>query len=136
MSLPLQTCLGGQCICSKGSEPCRFLVQPKSPPLLIQSNPAANILDNKVGVNFLPPQSTFGDCSSLLNPEVAKATAEAGGILQPQPCKPVFPAPWAPGSSSMLLEGMPSLNHTSILMCAYQGEVTFIDPGQTITMVK
>lgn len=78
---------------------------------------------NGMGVN-LPiatimdvPKVPFGMCSSMTNPAVASATAAALGVLTPMPCTPVVPAPWMPGSPTVLHGGKPVLNNTSKCTC-------------------
>lgn len=93
--------------------------------------PDANILDNKPLVNIRP----FGMCTSITNPAVAAATAAAFGVLTPMPCVPVIPAPWTPGSPTVLIGKSPALNNLSKLMCAWAGVITVINPGQTTVFI-
>lgn len=123
-------CAGAQLMCSFGMAPSALAVLPQNK-VLCGGPPAANILDNKPLVN-VPP---FGMCSSLANPTVAAATAAALGVLTPMPCVPVIPAPWAPGSATVLLGNMPALNSTCKLMCAYGGVIQIVSPGQIKTTV-
>lgn len=106
-----KVCLSAQLQCSFGMAPSVLAVV--VPEVLTETKPAANITDNVPMVNILP----FGMCQSLANPTVAAATAAALGVLTPMPCVPVIPAPWAPGSPTVLLRGMPALNNTSKCMC-------------------
>jgi hypothetical protein len=69
-------------------------------------------------------------CIGPSNPTVAAATAAALGVLTPMPCIPVIPAPWAPGSPTVLIGGIPALNNTSQAMCAWGGVITITSPGQ------
>ena len=64
----------------------------------------------------------------------ATATAAALGVLTPMPCVPVFPAPWAPGTPTVMLGNLPVLNNTSTLNCAYGGVITISMPGQMTEM--
>lgn len=89
--------------------------------------PIATIMDNVPMKNILP----FGMCSSMANPMVAAATAAAFGALTPMPCIPVIPAPWAPGSPTVMIANKPALNQTSKLMCAYGGVIQINNPGTT-----
>jgi hypothetical protein len=93
--------------------------------------PAANIMDGKPMVNV----ATFGMCNSPSNPTVAAATAAALGVLTPMPCVPVTPAPWAPGSATVMLANMPVLDSTSKLNCTWGGVIQIVVPGETTTMV-
>jgi hypothetical protein len=93
--------------------------------------PAANIMDNKPLVN-IPP---FGMCTSMANPTVASATAAAMGVLTPMPCVPNIPAPWAPGSPTILVGNMPALNDTSKCLCCWGGVIQITFPGQATTQI-
>lgn len=89
--------------------------------------PLATIMDNVPMKNIMP----FGMCSSLANPTVASATSAALGVLTPMPCLPVIPAPWVPGSPTVLIGNFPALNQTCKLMCAYGGVIQITNPGTT-----
>jgi hypothetical protein len=127
--MALQVCMGATLQCSFGAAPSTLAVLPAN--LVQTQTPDANIMDNKPLVNILP----FGMCSSLANPTVASATAAALGVLTPMPCIPVIPAPWAPGSPTVLIANMPALNNSSKLMCAYAGVIQVVNPGQTTVMI-
>ena len=72
-------------------------------------------------------------CSSMANPTVASATAAAMGALTPMPCVPVLTAPWTPGVPTVLVGGIPLLNNTSKLLCAYGGVIQVtMTPAMTI----
>ena len=122
-------CGGAQLQCPFGVAPSVFNVLPTNK--TVTTLPIANIMDNKPFVNIMP----FGMCSSLANPAVAAATSAAAGVLTPQPCTPVIPGPWVPGSPTVLIGGQPALNNTSKLMCAYAGVIQIINPGTTNIMV-
>ena len=70
-------------------------------------------------------------CQSLANPMVAAATAAAMGALTPMPCIPMTTAPWVVGAPTVLLDGMPSLNDSSKLICNWGGVIQITFPGQT-----
>jgi hypothetical protein len=123
--MSLHVCNGANLMCSFGVAPSALVVLPLKR-CLTSSLPAATIMDNIPFVN-IPP---FGMCSSLANPAVASATSAALGVLTPMPCTPVIPAPWAPGSPTVLLGGSPALNQTSMLTCAYGGVITIVAPTQ------
>lgn len=127
--MALQVCMGATLQCSFGAAPSTLAVLPANKTLT--QTPDANIMDNKPLVNIMP----FGMCSSLANPTVASATAAALGALTPMPCVPVIPAPWAPGSPTVLIANMPALNNTSKLMCAYAGVIQIVNPGQQTVMI-
>ncbi len=122
-----QVCTGGTAMCSFGAAPATlvFATHP-----INSTAPASNISDMVAVANV----TTFGACSSPANPLVAAATAAALGVLTPQPCIPVPAAPWSPGSSTVMLAGMPALDSDSTLMCSYGGSITIINSGQfTVT---
>ncbi len=124
-----KVCMGAMLQCSFGMAPSTLVVV--DPRVATEVKPAANIMDNVPMVNIMP----FGMCQSLANPTVAAATTAALGVLTPMPCVPVIPAPWAPGSPTVLLRGMPALNNTSKCMCAWAGVIQITDPGTTKEMV-
>jgi len=127
--MPLLVCMGATLQCSFGAAPSALIVLPQNQ--VMTQTPAANIMDNKPVVNILP----FGMCSSLANPAVAAATAAALGVLTPMPCVPVTPAPWAPGSPTVLIGNMPALNDSSKLMCTWAGVIQILNPGQMTVQI-
>lgn len=118
-------CGGAMLQCSFGSAPSVLNVLPQNK--VMNAMAAANIMDNKPMVNVMP----FLMCSSMANPTVASATAAALGVLTPMPCIPVIPAPWTPGSPTVLIGGQPAVNDSCQLMCAYGGAISVKSPGQT-----
>src|SRR5689334_18782068 len=100
-----QVSMGAMMKCSFGLAPSSLIVP--VPTVLGQGPPAANIMDNKPMAN-IPP---FGMCQSPANPPVAAATAAALGVLTPMPCVPVIPAPWVPGSPTVLVRNFPGLQN-------------------------
>jgi hypothetical protein len=127
--MAFQVCMGAMLQCSFGAAPATLVVLPAN--AVLTSTPAATIMDNKPVVN-IPP---FGMCSSPSNPTVIAATAAALGVLTPMPCVPVLPAPWVPGSPTVLIGKMPSLNNSSKVMCAWAGVIQIANPGQSTVMV-
>lgn len=127
--MAIQVCMGATLQCNFGVAPSTLVVLPLNRTLT--GPPDANIMDNKPIVNVLP----FGMCSSPANPTVAAATAAALGVLTPMPCVPVLPAPWVPGSPTVMIGGMPALNNNCKLMCAYGGVIQILNPGQMTVMV-
>jgi len=121
----LHVCMGASMLCSFGVAPSSLIVLPTNR-VLTSNVPAANIMDYIPIVN-IPP---FGMCTSLANPTVAAATTAALGVLTPMPCVPVTPAPWLPGSPTVLVGNMPALNDTSKLMCTWAGVISITVPGQ------
>jgi hypothetical protein len=116
--------------CVFGIAPAPLTVLPAGRPL-VGNMPAANIMDFAPNVNVAP----FGMCMTLSNPQVASATSAAQGVLTPQPCIPVTVSPWSPGSTTVMVSGMPALNNTSTCMCTWGGAITVVSPGQVQTMV-
>jgi len=98
---------------------------------MVENKPAATIMDNIPMKNILP----FGRCNSPSNPQVAAATAAAMGVLTPQPCIPVVPAPWAPGSPTVMIGNKPALNNTCMCNCTWGGVITITNAGSMKTMV-
>ena len=116
-------CGGAFLKCSFGMTPSVLMVLPKNG--VVNSMPLANIMDNVPIVNV----SSFGMCKSIANPAVASATAAALGVVTPATCVPVITAPWSPGSSKVLVGGMPAVNQTSKLACMWGGVIEVSDPG-------
>jgi len=127
--MPQHVCNGALLACTFGAAPSAMVVLPKNR-MMTSNMPAANIMDNVPMVNIMP----FAMCSSPANPTVAAATAAALGVLTPMPCVPVIPAPWAPGTPTVMLSNLPVLNNTSKLMCAYGGVISVNMPGQMTEM--
>jgi hypothetical protein len=117
-------------MCSFGAAPSALNVLPANR-TMAGGPPAATVMDH-IPIVTIPP---FGMCMSPANPMVAAATAAAMGVLTPQPCIPVTPAPWAPGSPTVLIGGMPALNNTSTCLCTWAGVVSFTNAGQMTVMV-
>ncbi len=116
---------GATLSCSFGTTPSTFTVLPKNRSKAV-SQAAATIMDNLPNVNVMP----FGLCQTPTNPQVAAATAAALGTLTPQPCIPVTPSPWTPGSPTVKIAGIPALNNNCKLMCAWQGVISVSNAGQ------
>lgn len=128
--MPQQVCMGAMMTCSFGVAPSSLLVLPLNR-VMTSNMPAANIMDNKPMVNILP----FGMCNSPSNPVVAAATTAAFGVLTPMPCIPATVAPWSPGSSTVMLANMPTLNNSCTLNCMWGGVITFSQAGQVTCQV-
>jgi hypothetical protein len=122
--------MGAMLMCSFGAAPCSLIVLPAKR-VMAGSVPAANIMDYAPIVNI----PTFGMCNTPSNPVVASATAAALGVLTPMPCVPATAAPWAPGSSTVMIGNMPALNSTSKCMCSYGGVISITMAGQFTVMV-
>ena len=124
MSLPVVS--GAVLMCPFGLSPGTLIALPASAALM-ESRPPATIMDNVPFVNVLP----FGLCTSLANPITAAQTTAALGVLTPGTCTPVIPAPWMPGSPTVLIANKPALTQTSKCFCAYGGVITIAVPGAT-----
>ncbi len=123
-------CNGALLQCSMGVAPSSMVVLPANK-MLTTNQPAATIMDNKPMVNIMP----FGMCQSPANPQVAAATAAALGVLTPMPCVPNTVAPWAPGSPTVLLANIPTLNDSSTLMCIWGGTIKVNFAGQATEQI-
>lgn len=115
---------GAHLTCSQGASPSTLTVAPAGP-ADGDGAPLATVMDHAPMANVAP----FGMCRSPANPQVAAATAAAMGALTPQPCVPVLPAPWSPGSSLVTLDGLAALTDDSACQCAWGGRVEVADPG-------
>ena len=112
------------CMCAFGAAPAPLMISSQQT-VQICGQMAATILDNKF--------PTFGMCSNPANPQVAAATAAALGVLTPMPCVPKIPAPWVPGSPTVMVCNKILLNNTSKLMCAYGGVIQInMTPALTV----
>lgn len=123
-------CMGAMLQCSFGVAPSTLTVTPENK-VLTENKPAATIMDNIPMKNIAP----FGMCITLSNPQVAAATSAALGVLTPQPCVPIIPAPWTPGSPTVMIGNKPALNNTSTCMCQWGGVIAVTNPGQMSDMV-
>jgi len=126
--MPKQVIMGAVMQCSFGVAPSALMVLPANRVVVNFMN-AATIMDYIPMTNILP----FGMCSSPTNPAVIAATALAAGVFTPVPCVPVIPAPWAPGSPTVLIGYLPALNDTSQCMCTWGGVISITFPGQVTT---
>ncbi len=46
------------------------------------------------------------------------------------PCVPVLPAPWEPGSPTVLVDALPALTASCTCACAWGGVIRIVVPGQ------
>lgn len=115
--------------CSYGTTPTPLVIVGRT--VMAEGMLMGNIMDIVPLVNIEP----FGLCSSLLNPEVAAATAAAWGILTPMPCIPVTVTPWISEALTVHVQGFPAIDQTAILMCTWAGIITVIEPGNFTVMV-
>jgi hypothetical protein len=122
--------LGAMLKCSQGMAPSTLTVLPT---LLTDTDekPTATVMDFKPMVNIAP----FGMCKTQANPQVAAATAAAGGVLTPQPCIPVIVAPWSPGSSVMTISEQAALTDDSKCSCTWTGSIEITSPGTEVEIL-
>ncbi|MEW6223700.1 MAG: DUF4280 domain-containing protein [Chloroflexota bacterium] len=116
-----------QMTCSFGTSPSSLTATPAGNPSQAGGQLVARITDMAPTSNIAP----FGMCTTLSNPQVASATSAAQGVLTPQPCIPVTTGPWSPGSSKVMVGGTPALTSDSMCSCAWGGQITITNPGQT-----
>jgi hypothetical protein len=86
--------------------------------------PIASVLDFRPFVNIQP----FGACVCPGNPQVAAATAAAGGVLTPATCIPAVDDPWLPGSLLVRVGGAPGLSPDSTARCRWGGVIGLVQP--------
>jgi hypothetical protein len=116
---------GASMQCTFGTTPATLTVLPSQMNKAGQK-PIATVMDHSPNTNIAP----FGVCSSLANPDVAKATAAALGVLTPQPCVPATAAPWVPGALKVKVRKMSALLSDCKLTCSYGGMISITVPGQ------
>ncbi len=119
---------GASAVCSFGTAPGTINATSQAA-CLVEGKPAATIQDAQPA-NITP----FGMCTSLLNPQVAAATA---AVLTPQPCMLVPAGTWTPMKPGVLLGGQPCLTRDSTLMCSNGGGMISITvPGQMKAVIS
>ena len=122
---------GASAVCSFGTAPGTINATSQAA-CLVEGKPAATIQDAQPA-NITP----FGMCTSLLNPQVAAATAAAMGVLTPQPCMLVPAGTWTPMKPGVLPGGQPCLTRDSTLMCSNGGGMISITvPGQMKAVIS
>ena len=128
--MPPLVVAGAMCQCTFGVAPSSLVVLPANM-VTAAGLPAGSVQDTIPMTNIMP----FGVCTTPTNPQVAAATAAALGVLTPQPCIPVIPAPWAPGASKVQIRGAPALHNACTAMCAWGGVISITNPGQFVVQV-
>lgn len=121
--MPLQTTMSATLMCTMGLGPSTLSVLPVNR-VRAQGQLAANIGDHVPIVNITP----FPLCNSIANPVVAAATAAKLGVFTPAACLPLTPAPWAPGSPTVRIGGLPALSSSSTCQCAWGGVISVVNP--------
>ena len=127
----IQVTSGAGLTCSFGTATGALTVGPHGALVQAAGAPAATIQDHTPMVNM----GSFGMCTTPSNPQVAAATAAAMGTLTPQPCLPVVPVPWTPGSPTVLIDGQPALQSSSMCSCQWGGVITIVTPGSATTVL-
>lgn len=125
--MPQLVAQGALMTCSMGLGPPASLIVTPRPPMLHAGGMAAATVADALPMANIP---TFGMCNSPSNPAVIAATAAASGVHTPAPCMPVPAGGWTPGSSKVTIGGIPALTSTSSCQCAWQGTISFSQPGQ------
>lgn len=117
---------GASIMCTMGTSP-GTLIATNQPTVLVGGKPIGTVADAAPFSNLVP----CGMCTSMANPAVASATAAALGVLTPQPCTPTPAGVWI-CAGTPLIGGVPALNNTASLTCAFGGAVSITNPGQTV----
>lgn len=120
---------GASLQCTMGTAPAALTVTSQGS-VLAEGKPVATVQDATPQVNISP----CGLCTSMMNPQVAAATSAALGVLTPQPCLPSTGA-WIPSQTTVLAEGKPALTKEATCKCAYMGDISIIDPGQSTVRI-
>ena len=122
---------GATAVCSFGKVPAT-ITSTSQAAVMVEGKPAATIQDAQPIVNV----SSFGMCTSLLNPQVAAATAAALGVLTPQPCQLVCAGAWIPTKPTVLVGGKPCLTSDCSMVCANgAGNIKITFAGQAKTLI-
>jgi len=121
--MPNLVCTGAKLQCSFGTTPATFTASAAR----ASAGGAAGVV-TETSTASVP---AFGQCTSLSNPQVNAATQAASGTLTPQPCQPVVPGQWTPGSTRVTVGTAAALDSASQCRCAWNGVITVTDAGQT-----
>lgn len=113
--------------CSEGTTPGKLVLVPS----LQTTGDLAEVATVADCVPLLHIPS-FGMCKTQANPQVAAATASAGGTLTPMPCVPVITGPWSPGSEAVTFGTRKALTKGATCTCAWAGTIEVTDPASTI----
>jgi hypothetical protein len=114
--------------CSCGSQTSKLKL-PRNSKITINQIKQATVADYHANVNILP----FGQCNSIKNPQVKKATEANHGRLTPQPCQPVILSPWNNEKGNVINDDDANLLNTSTLRCKWHKEnekIEISDDGQ------
>ncbi len=116
---------GAKLKCSFGSSSSKLKISVKHD-ALINDKTQGNMMDHTSMTNIC----SFGLCSSVANPDVAKATAACNGVLQKMPCKPNTRSPWLFCKTDVLVDNLPAILKSSKLICMWCGVIEVEDDGQ------
>ena len=122
--------MGATLTCSFGAAPASLIVEPVN-----RTNAEGGAGGKHHGLQADREHPAVRYVQAPTNPEVIAAMAAAAGVLTPQPCVPVIPAPWTPGSPTVTIGGMPALDNTSKCMCTWAGVITITMPATVKTNV-
>lgn len=125
MSAPRAVTEGATLRCTQGASPGALAVPP-SRTLRLGGRRLALVSDH--GASCVLP---FGMCQSPANPQVAAATAAAGGALTPQPCVPAVDAPWSPGAAGVQGGSGAVLYEGCAASCRWGGVISIEAGGAT-----
>jgi len=117
---------GAKLKCTHGTNESSFVVAPNVADA--KDKPMSTVMDHAPMKNIQP----FGMCNTQANPQVAAATAAAMGVLTPQPCIPVVPAPWSPGSTVAQMNGNKLLTDDSKCQCQWTGQISITEAGTDV----
>jgi hypothetical protein len=117
---------GAQLRCSMGVAPASLSVTRAS--LQDEAQPIATVKDNAPMSNV----PSFAMCRAPANPDVARATAAASGVLTPQPCTPALDACWSPGASIVSTQGDALLTDDSTCACRWGGSIEIVRAGSSV----
>lgn len=113
-------CSGATLFCSCGTAPSKLLVKNRG--FSYGTSAAAATVMDHVPLENIPP---FEQCTAAANPAPMSGTAKA--------CVPSFSAPWSCEVLEITLHGVPVLDASATLACAYGGTVSITDSGQKLT---
>lgn len=108
--------------CTQGLSPSKLTVLTNQT-VLVSGKPAATINDFASEVCV----ASFGMCQSASNPAVIAAKAAGSPTA---PCVPLIVAPWAEGSTKVMVQKQIALNNTSKAICTLGGNITINFPAQ------
>jgi hypothetical protein len=103
--------------CTAGAMPTPLMVLPDRT-VIAEFMLMGNITDMIPVVNIVP----FGTCTIL------------AAVGDPA-CTPIPVTPWISPAVTVLVQGMPALDKSSVLQCLVGGTITVVEPGNVTVMV-